>query len=607
KIQADLAEVRRRTDQILKTGEQGGGVPGVSDKRIRELEEKLKEVQDLISRGGEDNERVQQLIGQSIDDLRAEIALTDGRLMGVSGDLNSLATEDAALRSTLDHLEGALRDINATLAKKRQTLDDYLTSGFTEQFEKVKRYYRESLEAEQRCNASVVQSHRPAQSRDTRQRTEDLLDARKARFHRTIAAQNKSLEGLRHKARDLNKKVHHLSHKVCGGHGIGDANGSCPHSRCGGAGCRDDAGAPACGGDGCNGTTSSSLAALQLARDAGGNITKAGEDLQDVARKLQAIATLAQDVKNQAKHTLDKAQKKKAQFDISNKELKDFIKKIKDFLTEEGADPESIEKVSLHVLSITLPLNQTGLERMLGEMKDRLANLSDVQGVFNQSQQDIARAHDLLGRAKTAKKRADGVKDKTDLTKQALDISQKAIGQAQDALRDALNNVDSTRNATEAVEEVLQQLELGQMEAMMRLANLSAEVDALRNKTDANRLMAHHARELADNATLLATSLEQGLNQTEERYRELKEKLAPLEKTGGLDWVNQKAKDMKKEAEDLLSTANKSIDRLKMLEKKFRKNEQRMQRQQDELAELERSATSAREDIRAQVHKYSNC
>jgi len=49
--------------------------------------------------------------------------------------------------------------------------------------------------------------------------------------------------------------------------------------------------------------------------------------------QLQAIASLARDVKNQAKHTLAKAQRKKAQFAISNKELKDFIKKIKDFLT----------------------------------------------------------------------------------------------------------------------------------------------------------------------------------------------------------------------------------------------------------------------------------
>lgn len=326
-----------------------------------------------------------------------------------------------------------------------------------------------------------------------------------------------------------------------------------------------------------------------------------------VRAQLQDIASLAQDVKEQAKHTLDKAQKNKAQFTLSNKELKDFIKKIKDFLTEEGADPESIQKVALQVLSITLPLNQTGLDRVLEGMKEHLANLSDLQGVFNHSQRDIGRAKDLLDRANTAKERAEGVNSKTNLTKKALDISQKAIGQAQDALGDATDNLDRTRNATAAVEARLQQLEEGQMEAMVRLANLSAEVDALRNKTEANRLMARNAKELADNATGLTSSLEEGLNQTEVRYRELQEKVDSLGGSGGLDRVNQKAKDMKKEAEDLLSTANKSIDLLKKLEGRFRKNEQHMQRQQHVLAELERSATAAREDIRDQVRKYSSC
>lgn len=49
--------------------------------------------------------------------------------------------------------------------------------------------------------------------------------------------------------------------------------------------------------------------------------------------QLQDIASLTQDVKNQAMNTLDKAQKKKEHFENNNKKLKDFIKKIKDFLT----------------------------------------------------------------------------------------------------------------------------------------------------------------------------------------------------------------------------------------------------------------------------------
>lgn len=62
---------------------------------------------------------------------RAEIALTDGRLMGVTRELNSAAAEDEALRRTLSQLEAELRDVNASVALKEQLLKDYLTSGFS--------------------------------------------------------------------------------------------------------------------------------------------------------------------------------------------------------------------------------------------------------------------------------------------------------------------------------------------------------------------------------------------------------------------------------------------------------------------------------------------
>lgn len=61
---------------------------------------------------------------------RAEIALTDGRLMGITGELNKTAEEEEALRRILNDLEREVRNINSTVAQKQRLLDDYLTSGF---------------------------------------------------------------------------------------------------------------------------------------------------------------------------------------------------------------------------------------------------------------------------------------------------------------------------------------------------------------------------------------------------------------------------------------------------------------------------------------------
>ncbi|KAM7404247.1 hypothetical protein PAMP_011613 [Pampus punctatissimus] len=601
-LKRDLDHIQYTVQKILANGV----TPGVGDTRIKELEKKLKQVQDLIS--AEDSDRIYQLIGQSIDDLRAEIALTDGRLMNVARELNSIAEVDGALRLTLTDMERELRDINTTVARTQQQLDDYVTSGFADQFEKVKKFYQESVKAEEKCNASVSGPLSPVQqSKETRTITEGLLEASKDKFLRAVAAQNKSLDELQQKAHDLDRKLHHLSHKVCGGHGNASANGSCSDSRCGGTGCRDDEGNHVCGGEGCNGTVSTASAALNHAGNITHSLDAASEELQGVARKLQDINTLTQDVKNQATNMLKKAQKTKEHFENSNKKLKEFIKKIKDFLTEEGADPDSIEKVAQQVLMIMPPANRTTLDKMIVQIKDSLSNLTNVSQILNETSQHINKAKELLQNAKDAKSRAEVVKDAANSTKQVLDVSEKAIEKARTALEEAHSNLNNTRNATVEVDERLTQLEDKQMEVMMRLNNLSMAVEALRNKTEQNREMAKDAKALANNATNAASSLEQSLNDTEKQYHELRMKMDSLMESGDLSNINQKAKEMKKEAEDLLNVANEGMKKLMELEKNFKRNEKRMQRQRTELEELKENATVVRDHIRKQVQKYSSC
>uniref|UniRef100_A0A667ZZH8 Laminin subunit beta-1 n=1 Tax=Myripristis murdjan TaxID=586833 RepID=A0A667ZZH8_9TELE len=339
------------------------------------------------------------------------------------------ATQDRELRRTLSDLEGDLQAVNFTVAQKRRQLENYLSSGFAgSELSQIS----DSIEAEEKCNASVFGPSSPVeQSRQTRTQTEDLLNARRDKFLRTVAAQKKSLEELQHKAHDLDKKVHHLSHKV----GSVIANGSCPDSPCGGAGCLDDEGNRVCGGEGCNGTVSASLAALNRARDVTDNLTAASEDLQRMARKPILVTMIYC----------------KSKYPFNQLLSAFWMPFLLVCCPEEGADPESIEKVAQHVLSITLPVNRTSMDKLVKQIKESLSNLTDVEGIFNQTSQQLSKARDLLDRAKDAKRRAEGVKETANSTKQALDVSEKAIEKAKKALEDAVNNLNRTRNATVVV------------------------------------------------------------------------------------------------------------------------------------------------------------
>lgn len=61
---------------------------------------------------------------------RAEIALTDGRLMAVTRELNTTAEQEEALKRLLSDLERELRDLNTTVARKQQQLIEHFHSGF---------------------------------------------------------------------------------------------------------------------------------------------------------------------------------------------------------------------------------------------------------------------------------------------------------------------------------------------------------------------------------------------------------------------------------------------------------------------------------------------
>uniref|UniRef100_A0A8C9VHC6 Laminin, beta 2-like n=1 Tax=Scleropages formosus TaxID=113540 RepID=A0A8C9VHC6_SCLFO len=367
-LQQDLERIGRKVQDILKTGV----VPGITDVRILDLERKLGAVRELLRSG--DREGLFNLISQ----------------------LNGTMVMDEQLRRNLTRLEEELRDVNATLAKKRHQLENRFSAGFLivsspDQFDKVRKYYQEFQGAEQQCNASVYGPDSPVEhSRVTRRRVEDLLAERQDKFQRTVAAQKKSLAELEEKTQNMDQKP--ISIQVCGGYGNPNDNGSCPDSPCGGAGCHDNQGRGQCGGEGCGGTLSTALNALKLAKDVTNNITA-----------LQATEILTQDVKMQAKGTLEKAQMKKEFFENSNKELKDFIKKIRDFLTEEGADPESIEKVAQQVLNISFPVSSSEMAKVVQEIKDSIANLTHVDGIFNDTAVQLQRAKELLRNAQDAK------------------------------------------------------------------------------------------------------------------------------------------------------------------------------------------------------------
>lgn len=84
-------------------------------------------------------------------------------------------------------------------------------------------------------------------------------------------------------------KIHiKLSQQVCGA--PGDA--PCGESPCGGAGCRDDEGNRRCGGLNCNGAVAAADNALERAKHAEKELTKAMGEVEGLFTKVQRLDNL---------------------------------------------------------------------------------------------------------------------------------------------------------------------------------------------------------------------------------------------------------------------------------------------------------------------------
>jgi len=71
--------------------------------------------------------------------------------------------------------------------------------------------------------------------------------------------------------------------------------------------------------------------------------------------------------------------------------------------SEEGADPESIEKVAQQVLAISLPVNRTVMINIVKQIKESIDNLTNVEELINHTSEQLTKVKDLLKRAQDAK------------------------------------------------------------------------------------------------------------------------------------------------------------------------------------------------------------
>ncbi|NXO68441.1 LAMB1 protein, partial [Phainopepla nitens] len=391
------------------------------------------------------------------------------------------------------------------------------------------------------------------------------------------------------------------SSQICGAPG----DRSCEHASCGGALCRDSAGTRRCGGIGCAGALPISARALSSAHNASQQLEVALGQLGVVAHKMQEVQEMARGARSRAEEALGRSQAARSRAEKATAQLRDFIRRIKAFLAEEGADPGSIELVARQVLNISLPSSPGQIKELLREMRESISQLEGVDAVLNSTAEGLAVARDLLAQGQEARQRAEGIRDELAGTQQALEVARTQAMTAGSTLQSARDAIRVAENRAREAERRLQVLDRKESQAQRRLRELAQRITALQESSQHARHMAQQAKDGAQRATTTSGTLSQDLAQVTQRYMVLKNRVGMLDRVSG--GALQRVSQLMVEVQDLLDKASNSKRKLEDLEQRFGANERTMAAKVTRLQALEQQVTGLLQEIRERANAYATC
>ncbi|KAM4721279.1 laminin subunit beta-2 isoform 2-T2 [Rhinophrynus dorsalis] len=599
RIVQDLAT---RTRDLVKRGKdiQQTGVAGTYKKNFRYIEEKLAKVRRIVNARNATVASVTNLM-KLIDDLRSKINELTETLTQLEGELTAVQDENFDANHDVSELEREARSLNMTAKEKSHQLDVLKNSNFLGAYDSIHKSHAHSKEAERLANASAIHVPSPvSDSAKARQKTDQLMTHKRDDFNRKNAANRRALNDLVAKTDTLDMKK--INEKVCGAPG----DVPCSESPCGGAGCRDDEGKRHCGGLNCNGAVATADSALDHARHAAEELQKALGEVDVLFQKVSEAKAKADRAKLRAQATLDRANETKERVERSNKELRELIQQIKDFLSQEGADPDSIEKVASKVLDLSIPATPQQIQRLAEEIKERVKTLSNVDAILDQTAADVRKAEQLLHDAKRAKNRAENVKSTAESVKKALEDAKRAQNAAEGAIQSASDDIKDTETKLTEIQSATSSAENRLNDAMDRVGHLDKQIDALKMKRANNSLAANRADETASTALDKANDAKKVLDgQLTDKYKTVQNIVD--RKAKNIKDAKNKADQLRDEAKQLLENAQDKLKILQDLEVAYEKNDIILQEKAKQLDGLEDKLKGILHAINQQIQIYNTC
>uniref|UniRef100_A0A7N6F8A9 Laminin, beta 1a n=1 Tax=Anabas testudineus TaxID=64144 RepID=A0A7N6F8A9_ANATE len=503
---------------------------------------------------------------------------------------------DSAAESKLESMMSDAQKLERTVQDLLDQVEFIKNSDVRGARDSITKYLLQSQAAETRANATTMDvGSEVLTSAALRELTETKLNQTREMFMKRHTEHAQRLDDLAGELQSLD--LSEINHKTCGSSSLGQD--SCSSSSCGGLSCVDSQGRARCGGEGCDGIVTMANSVWTKAQESEQEIITAMEEVEKLSKMVSEAKLKADEAKLGAQDVLMKTNRAKQKVNQSNEELRGLIRQIRDFLTQDAADLESIELVANEVLAMQMPTTPALLQNLTDEIRQKVGELGHVENILQQSAEDIQRAENLLDQARQASEEAADVKESAEMVKEALDKAQRAQTAASSAIQQAAADIQNTNKLLSSVESETTDAELKLNNATQRLQKLEQDVTVLRDK----------ALNITQNTEI---TNQEAVTISKDLDSELKDRYSTVEqligqKAEGVADAKKRAESLQQEAKELLLQASDKLQLLKDLEKSYEDNQRTLELKAEQLVELESAVKELLQEISQKVTVYSTC
>lgn len=559
KIVSDIKLDTERMETIMPCPENTRPIPDLE--RLNRLLDKL---QSLLNKTNQDElDKLEKLLEQ----IRNETETIDPNLI--------IIDPSTLLNTDIDNIRFEFNRLLKNLREKIKDVPVIDIKALNDNVNKIRELYKKFTEDEKKVEAAKKMQE---DSEKTREKVAlELTKCRKGQ-----------IDLLEKKVKDLS--VAKLNEEICGAPG----DVKCEQAKCGGALCGK------CGGPGCEGSLPISLDASKLAVMTRINITDVRNELKDADAKLTDTTKTTEYIKNQAKEMMDKINQSKSKSEKEKVKIRDFLKKVKDYLRDELVKPEDIEKLANAVLSIQLPKSPDDIKKMIEDIKKILANVTGFSEDLERLEKEAKIAEDMKKRATEILKRTEAI-DVSEIEKALKDTED-----LHDKIRNYLNEAEDNNNViSDKLNETKPKLEnIEDNLNSTRIKDLLNETKALKDKTEMNRAQGKEAKAAADAALNRANDASKDLEDLKEQF----EKLKSNDKNNSVnEEANERLKNITMETEKMAKDIQDKMKEIEELEKRILDAAKRKEEKMKDLEELQNEATDLKKFIVDKVEKYGLC